>query len=191
MSPTPTARPSPAIELQKWDADETPGWGGTNLLTGAAIADADAETVTEFVNNTGLMLPRTKYYYRIRATVPHGATTPQAGQLPTNIPATMTGAASATTHGDTPGRPASWASRLEFTATAQLACAHVGGAVTIPAARTSPATSFRYGPAAAGSTRPPWVRTILTYTDYEPRCRHEVLLSRARDQQPGRRSVDR
>ncbi|MCY4117695.1 MAG: fibronectin type III domain-containing protein [Caldilineaceae bacterium] len=81
-------------ELQRWDNGDPGAWTDTNLL------GTDPYTLLEFVNNTGLAAA-TKYYYRIRATVPTGDT---EGTWST-ADGTMAGAASATTHGDTPGRP--------------------------------------------------------------------------------------
>jgi len=79
-------------ELVSWDGS---AWGTTDLL------GTDATTVTEFVN-TGLTAG-TMYYYRIRAMA---GTVEGAWSTPDTTPASNTGAASATTHGDTPGRPA-------------------------------------------------------------------------------------
>ncbi len=101
-------------QLVRWDNADPGAWGTDNLLTGAALADADAETVTEF-EDTGLTAG-TKYYYRVRALPQLAAdrTTPDndAGWSAEN----MSDAASATTHGDTPGRP-TWAAD-DFAATA-------------------------------------------------------------------------
>ena len=74
-------------QLVIWDSDD---WASANQL-------ADDTTVTEFVD-IGLMAG-TKYYYRIRA---------MAGTVEGSWSAeNMSDGASATTHGDTPGRPAS------------------------------------------------------------------------------------
>ena len=90
-------------QLLRWDNGDPGAWGTDNLLTGAALANADAVTVTEF-EDTGLDAG-TKYYYRIRA-LPQLAddrTTPDAAA---GWSATDTSdATSATTHGDTPQRP--------------------------------------------------------------------------------------
>ena len=83
--------PITGYELVTWDTN-TSDWSGTNLLT------ADA-TVTEFVH-TGLD-PGTKYIYRIRAAVAAGSTA-EGTWSATN----MDDGVEATTHGDTPGRPA-------------------------------------------------------------------------------------
>jgi len=88
-------------QLVRWDAS-TSAWGTDNLLTGSALANTDAETVTEF-EDTGLMAG-TKYYYRIRALPQLGAdgnADADAGWSATD----MSDATSETTHGDTPGRP--------------------------------------------------------------------------------------
>ncbi len=82
-------------QLVRWDNADPGDWEGDNLLTGATLADTDAETVTEF-EDTGLEAG-TKYYYRIRA-LPQTA---DAGWSATG----MSDAISATTHGDTPERP--------------------------------------------------------------------------------------
>ena len=76
-------------ELVSWDTT-TEAWGTTDLL------GTDDTTVTQFVH-TGLDAG-TKYYYRIRAM----ADTVEGAWSATN----MSDGASATTHGDTPGRPA-------------------------------------------------------------------------------------
>ena len=78
-------------ELVKWDASNS-DWVGTNLPD-------TGDTVTEYVD-TGLEAG-TKYYYRIRA-LPQDSDV--AGWSATNV----SDGASATTHGDTPGRP-NWA----------------------------------------------------------------------------------
>lgn len=101
-----------SYQLVRWDGSAD-AWGDVNLLTGAALADTDAETVTEFEDTE--LAAGTKYYYRIRA-LPQldadGAADVDAGWSATN----MSDATSATTHGDTPGRPA-WAAG-DFTPTA-------------------------------------------------------------------------
>ena len=97
-----------SYQLQRWNNVEPTGdWTDTNLLTGEAIVDTDAETVTQF-ENTGLAAG-TKYYYRIRALPQPDA---DSGWSATNV----SDGASATTHGDTPGRP-EWATG-DFTPTA-------------------------------------------------------------------------
>ena len=63
--PAENGTPITGYQLVRWDNADPGAWGTDNLLTGAALADTDAETVTEFVD-TGLTAG-TKYYYRIRA----------------------------------------------------------------------------------------------------------------------------
>ncbi len=94
-------------QLVRWDNEDPGEWGGDNLLTGNPLADADAETVTEFEDTS--LDAGTKYYYRIRAL-------PQTADGNGWSATGMSDATSATTHGDTPGRP-EWATGA-FAATA-------------------------------------------------------------------------
>ena len=83
--------PITGYELVRLDTSSDPAvWGTTNLI-------ADDDTVTEFVD-TGLS-PGTKYYYRIRALPQTGDAGWSAEDMDDED------VTSATTHGDTPGRP--------------------------------------------------------------------------------------
>ena len=63
--PAENGTPITGYQLVRWNNADPGAWGTDNLLTGSALANTDAETVTEFVD-TGLTAG-TKYYYRIRA----------------------------------------------------------------------------------------------------------------------------
>ena len=98
--PDDNGRPITGYQLQRWDTSTDPaGWAATNLLTGADIADADAETVTEFVD-TGVTAG-TKYYYRIRALPQADATSGWSADDLDDVDEEAT----ATTPGNTLGRP--------------------------------------------------------------------------------------
>ena len=145
-------------QLVRWDPS-TSAWGLNNLLTGSTLDAADAETVTEFEDTTGLVAG-TKYYYRIRALpqlAADGTADADAGWSAMNT----SDATSATTHGDTPGRP-TWAAG-DFTATASsLALTWVEPAVTGGSAVTGYELEIWSGGRWVDETT---LGNVLTYTD--------------------------
>ena len=95
--PNTNGTPITGYQLQRWNNETNGDWAAVN---GARGMDDNTETVTQYTDVTGLS-PGTKYYYRIRALT--GGTDEAQGAWST-ADSTTRGAASATTHGDVPGR---------------------------------------------------------------------------------------
>ena len=110
-------------DLQIWDPDGGNGgaWG-TNLL-GAGYTETEFLSTTD---GTDALAAGTKYYYRIRAlpqlTADRTASDPDAGWSARGT----SDAASATTHGDTPGRPTGFTATTVSDSTTTLTLAWTG-----------------------------------------------------------------